>query len=58
MSPHSALKHFQKTNDIFYMRNGMALRKCLTLVLEIHLLEEPEEMAFLTETLKEVCKPV
>jgi len=26
MSPHSALKHFQKTNDIFYMRNGMALR--------------------------------
>jgi len=36
----------------------MQKRKCLTLVLEIHLLEEPEEMAFLTETLKEVCKPV
>ena len=30
----------------------------MTLVLEILLLEEPEEMAFCTETLKEVCKPV
>jgi len=30
----------------------------MTLVLEILLLEEPEEMAFCTKTLKEVCKPV
>ena len=30
----------------------------MTFVLEILLLEEPEEMAFSTETLKEVCKPV
>ena len=30
----------------------------MTLVLEILLLEEPEEMAFCTETLNEVCKPV
>ncbi len=28
------------------------------LVLEILLLEEPEEMALCAETLKEVCKPV
>ena len=30
----------------------------MTLVLDVLLLEEPEEMAFCTETLKEVCKPV
>ena len=30
----------------------------MTIVLEKLLLEEPEEMAFFTETLKEVCKPV
>jgi len=27
----------------------------MTLVLEILLLEEPEEMAFCTETLREIC---
>ncbi|ABU24036.1 Hypothetical protein PMN2A_2113 [Prochlorococcus marinus str. NATL2A] len=30
----------------------------MTLILEILLLEEPEEMAFCAETLKEVCNPV
>ena len=30
----------------------------MTLVLEILLLEEPEEIAFSTETFKEVCKPI